>query len=706
LRTPPLLLDANRLYIQLSVLRPSKRMKSASPVAFSPNFLVVGCRLTQLLLVVCSSKVATPFAVVPSPITTAALTRTREFRRPVVTTTMAPYDDDSSSATCPSRTILFASPPTAAAVAATTATAASATASRYLVRVVFLRAAAFVHAVAFLVAIRQNAALIGDDGITPARRVLDAAEERGRIKKERRLAWRKQQQQQDAGARPAAQPPPNADDPSRGLLLPLRRLVFSTKRAIGNWFDSIPFLVGLREVLWDRCDGLDRPVTTLLWLAKDRSNGLNRWLGGVAWTGFATSLLILALGAANVPMVLALWLCQRSIMAVGGPWYGFGWEPQLAELSFHTLFLVPLWAVTQLPNWDVPVPVNFAVRWMLFRIMLGAGLIKLKSGDSKWKDLTTMDHFYGTQPVPNPLTRYFHWMPPWWHKLEVLTNHFVEVVAPILLLLPATPLTRNWLLAGGMIQLVFQAILISSGNLSFLNWLTMVPAIMCLDDAFVGPLLFSDTMRAAAAAKAALSSNPMRRGVSWAFLVFIMYLSIPVIKNLCSRRQVMNGSFDPLRLVNTYGAFGVVSTDRDEFIISSAPTMDGPWKEYEFPVKPGNPYKKPRFISPYHFRLDWMMWIAAACRRLDRSPWMFKLLIKLLQQDQAVVRLLADDPWAGTDEKPKYIRIDRYRYKFHKRQAGEEDPPYWDREYQGRVYPRQGVATIDILKDEVKSRHW
>jgi len=336
---------------------------------------------------------------------------------------------------------------------------------------------------------------------------------------------------------------------------------------------------------------------------------------------------------------------------------------------------------------------------------MGAGLIKIKSGDPKWKlrDLSAMDYFYETQPVPNPFSRYFHWMPKWWHKGEVLMNHFVELIAPWLLLLPFGLLT-NWRRAGGIIQLAFQAILILSGNLSFLNWLTMLPAIVCLDDALVGRI-FPLSTRVAAASKAATSNNlnPTRLATSWIFAAFMMYLSIPVIRNLLSRRQIMNGSFDPFRLVNTYGAFGVVNEERDEFIVSSASSMDGPWLEYNFPVKPGDPRRRPRWISPYHYRLDWQLWIAATCRRLDRSPWIFQFLLKLLQRDEAVLKLLADDPWDGRPEKPKYIRIDMYRYKFHKPSAGEKDPPYWDREFLGRVYPRQGLASADSLKEEVKS---
>jgi lipase maturation factor 1 len=334
--------------------------------------------------------------------------------------------------------------------------------------------------------------------------------------------------------------------------------------------------------------------------------------------------------------------------------------------------------------------------------MMGAGLIKLRSGDRKWKDLTTMNYFYETQPVPNPLSRYFHWLPRRWHQFEVLANHFVELVAPWLLIIPGLPVALRR--AGGILQIVFQGTLIASGNLSFLNWLTMVPAIMCLDDAFLGRFV-SPLTRAKVQAAAAASWQHVtvtREVASLAFLALVLVLSRPVVKNLLSSKQAMNRSYDPLRLINTYGAFGTVRDEREELIISSATKWDGPWKEYDFKVKPGNVNRAPSFLSPYHYRLDWQMWIAATSGPIDRSPWMYPFLLKLLQQDESVLNgLMKGDPWRDSPEAPKYIRVDLYRYKFHKPVQGETNPPYWERELIGAFYPRQGLATIDSLQAEI-----
>ena len=556
--------------------------------------------------------------------------------------------------------------------------------SFFLTRIVFLRALAFVHFVAFLVAKHQNKALIGDTGITPARHILDVAQARGSEKRLRRDEW--------LNSTLAKRPRLYETINNHNILAILANTKFV--RSLRMAINHNTFYQHWRERLWDRADGMGRPVTTLLWLAKDRRR-LNPWLDGIAICGMALSLIVFWFGAANVPLILGMWLCQRSLMAVGGPWYGYGWEPQLAELGFHSLFLVPLWSLNPISSMP-PLLVLFAIRWHLWRVMMGAGLIKLKSGDPKWKlqSLSAMNYFYETQPVPNPLTRYMHWAPIWWHKVEVLVNHFVELVAPWLLLVPVP----SWRRAGAWIQIIFQITLISTGNLSFLNWLTMVPALACLDDAYLAKWFPSLWVHKASVA--ALSARPSvsRQVITCLFSTLVAFLSIPVVKNLLSKRQLMNASFDPLRLINTYGAFGTVDEERLEYIISAASDVDGPWKEYQFKVKRGDIWRKPRFLSPYHYRLDWQMWIASTVGSLERSPWMYNFLLKLLEQDLGVLRLLDSNPFEGETKGPKYIRVEKYVYKFRKPDCNSTSPqPYWDRKLIGRVFPRQGVADRDTL---------
>ena len=112
-------------------------------------------------------------------------------------------------------------------------------------------------------------------------------------------------------------------------------------------------------------------------------------------------------------------------------------------------------------------------RWLAFRVELGAGLIKLR-GDPCWRDLTCMDYHHETQPMPNPLSWYFHRLPRAFHRAEVLGNFVAQLGAPFLLFLPQP-------IAGARRACSWsatQAYLVLSGNYAWLNVLTMVIAVV------------------------------------------------------------------------------------------------------------------------------------------------------------------------------------------------------------------------------------
>ena len=112
----------------------------------------------------------------------------------------------------------------------------------------------------------------------------------------------------------------------------------------------------------------------------------------------------------------------------------------------------------------------------------------------------------------------------------------------------------------------------------------------------------------------------------------------------------MNTSFDPLDLVNTYGAFGSVGRERDEIVLEGTddpvPGDDADWRAYEFKCKPGDPMRRPCVVSPYHYRLDWLMWFAAMSRP-EAYPWTLHLVWKLLHADPGALGLLAGNPFPG-----------------------------------------------------------
>jgi hypothetical protein len=281
-----------------------------------------------------------------------------------------------------------------------------------------------------------------------------------------------------------------------------------------------------------------------------------------------------------------LWLLYTSFVNIGQDWYSYGWEIQLLETGFLAMFLCPLLDPRPFPKRPPPVLIIWLFRWLTFRIMFGAGLIKLR-GDSCWRDLTCLYYHYETQPIPNPLSRMFHFMPHWFQKFSTLWNHFIELVVPWFGFGPR--LARH---IAGVLLVSFQVILIVSGNLSFLNYLTIVPMLACFDDSLLSRLLPKALVERARRASENYSPTRTQEILALAFAIVVVALSIAPTLNLLSGQQMMNASFDRLHLVNTYGAFGSVGRERNEIIFEGS--EDGVvWRAYEFPFKPGDPMRRP-----------------------------------------------------------------------------------------------------------------
>lgn len=360
-----------------------------------------------------------------------------------------------------------------------------------------------------------------------------------------------------------------------------------------------------------------------------------------------------------------LWLLYLSFVNIGQTFYSFGWEILLLEAGFLTIFMGS-------SDTKVPVITIWLLRWLLFRLMFGAGLIKLR-GDECWKDLTCMLYHYETQPLPNPLSWYFHHLPVPIHKAAVLFNHFTE------LLVPFGYFFRGIIgaLAGG-ITIIFQLLLVVSGNFSWLNWITIVLAVSCFNDSQLSFLPFRPPTQ--------FTPHPLHTYAIYGLTALIAYLSIGPTTNLLSSRQIMNTSFDPLHLVNTYGAFGSITKVREEIIIEGTQgDLDGgDWKEYEFRAKPGDVNRTPPIIAPYHLRIDWLMWFApfSSC---EFNPWLYHLLQKLLQGDKAALSLLRTDPFP--DGPPKHIRSTRYEYHFTTPEERKTTGAIWKRTLIGPYCP-------------------
>lgn len=401
----------------------------------------------------------------------------------------------------------------------------------------------------------------------------------------------------------------------------------------------------------------------------------------VAVVGMALSLALMC-GFFSSLLCAALWLLYFSIVTSGEgtAWYAYGWESQLLETGFLAIFL----SSPVHPSTPPSLPVLWLFRWLCFRISTGAGLIKVR-GSSCWTDRTCLWYHFETQPNPSPLSFLWHFLPRHMLSRGVDLDIFVQLYAVWLVLIPGFGPLKYLRRLGGLIKALFMFNIAISGNLSFLNHMTIIPALACLDDACwtpwrsrVAPKPGADEQRKAPTG----ATGAMAKGTRWivdlALVGTIAYLSMPVVKNLLQLegRQMMNASFGAFRLVNTYGAFGNVGKERYEAIVSVSHDKRR-WQELEFPCKPGSLDRRPCMCAPYHYRLDWNIWFLGfkphQAYLQQRETWMWSFLAKILEGDELVLQLLAPEvatskafyPEGPEGERtiPKFIKVDMWRYR-------------------------------------------
>lgn len=399
----------------------------------------------------------------------------------------------------------------------------------------------------------------------------------------------------------------------------------------------------------------------------------------VAWSGTALSLSVvgglvdLAPPWIAILVWFALWVLYQSIVNIGQVFYGFGWETLLLEAGFLAIFLG---AGATAPAW----PLILLFRWLVFRVEFGAGMIKLR-GDPCWRNLTCLYYHHETQPMPNPLSWFFHHLPKPIHRVEAVGNFFAQLVVPFLLFTPQ-PVAS----AAGAVIVLTQCWLVLSGNFSWLNFLTMTLAFSAFDDRSLSLIIHVSTPH--------LVALP----AWWQALIvmvtaLVVVLSYRPVRNLISSRQLMNFSFDPFHLVNTYGAFGSITKVRHEIVVEGNADPGGGedgWRAYEFKGKPGDPRRVPRQYAPYHLRLDWLMWFAAMDSPV-RHQWFINLLVKLLAGDRSTARLLLHNPFP--ERPPAVIRASLYRYRFSDWDTLRRERVWWVRSYEGPYVPELVLDT-------------
>jgi lipase maturation factor 1 len=425
--------------------------------------------------------------------------------------------------------------------------------------------------------------------------------------------------------------------------------------------------------------GLDRfrLLPTLCWISTSDAFLLALCLTGV---GLAA---LLVVGIAPAVTLPPLWVAYLSLSVIGRDFLSFQWDALLLEAGVLAALAAPLvWFDRLRARAEPPRLAVWLLVWLLFRLMIGSGIVKLASGDPTWRALTALTFHYETQPIPTPPAWYAHQLPAWWHKASTVATFAIELIVPFFMFAP-----RTWRMAAFVMTVGLQAIIAFTGNYAFFNLLTAALCVWLLDDDVFRAFGF-----APAAPVRAYQDRPphpihqVRRAVLIAAAVVIVPVSATNLAGSAgiglpgAPLVVPLASFvSPFRSINSYGLFAVMTTIRDEIVVEGSD--DGvTWSAYEFKYKPGELRRPPPWVAPHQPRLDWQMWFAALGPSAE-SPWFGEFCARLLEGSASVQRLLGHDPFGGRP--PRYIRAELYRYHFSDWAAGRGESVWWTRERLG-----------------------
>ena len=434
---------------------------------------------------------------------------------------------------------------------------------------------------------------------------------------------------------------------------------------------------------------------TLCWISA--SDGFLKFQCGA---GVALAVLLI-LGIAPAPCLFLLWLIYLSLSVVFRDFLHFQWDNLLLETGFLAIFFAPLQLLPFKPSLPPSRLMLWLLRWLLFRLMFGSGLVKLASGDPTWRNLTALQFHYETQPLPTWIGWYAHQLPARVQQFSTLMMFIIELVVPFLIFAP-----RRLRQIPCVAFVALQIVIFLTGNYCFFNLLTTVLCLTLLDDRALSRLLPAALIKnlklSPAEQPLVTAMNPSapdsgvttcrRWPIQFIFPLTCIAILMPLMQNAMALFPRLNvprelirayAWISPFRSFNHYGLFQVMTTNRMEIVIEGSD--DGKtWSAYEFKYKPGDVKRRPGFVAPHQPRLDWQMWFAALSD-YRYNPWLVELCIRLLNGSPKVADLLRTNPFPRAP--PKYLRAVMYEYKFTDFATRRRTGARWRREPKGLYLP-------------------
>jgi len=393
----------------------------------------------------------------------------------------------------------------------------------------------------------------------------------------------------------------------------------------------------------------------------------------VAYLGCLFSVLLF-FGYWRTTMLVLLFISYLSLFHAGQMFMTFQWDTLLLEAGFLAIFLIS--GPSHL--------VIFLYHWLLFRLRFMSGVSKIASGDPVWADLTTLNYYFETQPLPHAGAWYFHQLPDWLLQAGVVFTFFTELIVPFFIFLP-----RRFRIFAALITVCMQLLIIATSNHNWINLLTIALCLFLLDDRLIRRVLpdflLPDEIKHTRQQKS-IFILPIFAIliITSSITVFLRYIPDITIPGAIRQATVVVRSWG---IGHDFHVFPTMQTERHELQIEGS--YDGKeWHAYQFKYKPGPLDQRPVFNIPHQPRLDWMVWFVPP-QFPEFMYWFDRFIIKLEQGSPEVLDLLAYNPFPQAP--PEYIRIQVFQYEFTDFQERSETGNWWKYKYLGQfphVRPR------------------
>jgi hypothetical protein len=433
--------------------------------------------------------------------------------------------------------------------------------------------------------------------------------------------------------------------------------------------------------------------------------------------GLIASVSLIANIAPRAALILCF-LCFLSFIGVSQDFGEYQSDGMLLEAGFLSLFVAPSGL---LPGWGRrSPPVRAAILlllWEWFRIYFESGVVKLRSGDPTWRNLTAMYEYYQNGPLPTWIGWYLQHLPNWFHVATAGATLIMELLLVWMAFLP-----RRWRIACFWIVTSWQAGVILTANYAFLNYLVLVLGFLLLDDAYLTRFvprrwrlslqaqnsnetlpeteLPETELKEQTDTNATVEHSPsfaapwVQPVVAAFFLLWIFYATIaPLVDTLWSAALLPAlpvRMLEPFRIANSYGLFAVMTPHRYEIEFQGSDDEQN-WVPYSFQFKPQDLHERPGIYAPYQPRFDWNLWFASL------GPWQQAPIVplteeRLLEGDTTVLTLFRSNPFP--QHPPKYVRAVLWQYWFSTSDQKRDSGLWWRREMLGTFAP-----TLEKLPD-------